>query len=648
VCTYAYAQSFCHLVQDVGTNYEDTIESAGTYYYSAWTFDLPMDVYITSLDPTCSEPPQVWADLTCNPGVYDDPKIQELVQDTAKFGISVPWAMSCETTFEDGHYKHHLQLGKSYRNRLKLFGIDYNVRAYVKVVLPCGGVAHMEQDTSSMACVKDARRLALTDSTRVLANDSLNTYLFPFQDWLDQTDSVAIYWAGTEPAHIWLNANNCEFDIDVLHSWDNFIIPANSEVHLYKSYLQRGIREIQDSTGYLFAKIFSPEEGRIISRTLAPDLKGATLLKYDTPQKITASTDSFYCFPTEWNNVEWVANTRKIVTMYVHSSPEVAPVDSFKFDFRDSLRRVLIWSTPEMKELKAKASGSLLYVRFACSREKFYMTPYSASSCSVSVIRLRPGRTAKISRSQILSLYYADVEGDSLQISCVNDTAMNLQNLFIADTCQFTLRWSTGATKKRCVLYKQTARGGETWTVDSATVAGWKEKRPPVDGFYYVRGTSTGTITLTTTKLAELDPEGDDPIYPEEPVFYFANYADANGEFNWHALKEVDSLWLTDTIVYYGGGINIHSEPEGEGKYFSEFAGIDVNDTVFFTFNPTDSTLLATLVSKYVKPEDDPGTLTGMMNTIQKSTCTKILYHGQIIILRGGNAYTTTGQVIMQ
>ena len=520
MCTYAYAQSFCHLVQDVGTYYEDTIESAGTYYYSAWTFDLPMDVYITSLDPTCSEPPQVWADLTCTPGVYSDPKIQELVQDTAKFGISVPWAMSCETTFEDGHYKHHLQLGKSYRNRLKLFGIDYNVRAYVKVVLPCGGVAHMEQDTSSMACVKDARRLALTDSTRVLANDSLNTYLFPFQDWLDQTDSVAIYWAGTEPAHIWLNANNCEFDIDVLHSWDNFIIPANSEVHLYKSYLQRGIREIQDSTGYLFAKIFSPEEGRIISRTLAPDLKGATLLKYDTPQKITASTDSFYCFPTEWKNVEWVANTRKIVTMYVHTSPEVAPVDSFKFDFRDSLRRVLIWSTPEMKELKAKASGSLLYVRFACSREAFYMTPNSidASSCFVSAIRLHPGKTARISRSQILSLYYADVEGDSLQISCVNDTAMNLQNLFIADTCQFTLRWSTSATKKRCVLYKQTDRGGETWTVDSATVAGWEAKRPPVDGFYYVRGTSTGTITLTTTKPAEQDPEGDDPIYPEDPV----------------------------------------------------------------------------------------------------------------------------------
>jgi hypothetical protein len=38
-CTYTSAQSFCDLVQPVGTYYEDTIESAGTYYYSAMTFD---------------------------------------------------------------------------------------------------------------------------------------------------------------------------------------------------------------------------------------------------------------------------------------------------------------------------------------------------------------------------------------------------------------------------------------------------------------------------------------------------------------------------------------------------------------------------------------------------------------------------------
>ena len=515
-CTYAHAQSFCHLVQDVGTYYEDTIESAGTYYYSAWTFDLPMDVYITSLDASCSEPPQVWADLTCTPGMYDDPKIQELVQDTAKFGVSVPWALGCETTFENGHYTHHLQLGKSYRNRLKLFGIDYNVRAFVKVVVPCAGVAHMEQDTSSQACVKDARRLALTDSTRVLANDSLNTYLFPFQDWLNETDSVAIYWEGTEPAHIWLNANNCEFDIDVLHSWDNFIIPANEEVHLPKSYLELGLTEVQDSTGFIFAKIFSPEEGRLFSRPLVPETRGATLLHYDSIQQVTSNDNAFFCFPISWESVEWIANTRKKVKLFLHTSPETAPIDSFAFDLEDNARRVLIWSKPEMALLKPQANGQLLFVRFQCSTD-FTFTPVSLSELSPCVnkaIRLRPGVSSPCSKNHIYGFYYSDWEGYPMTIQWEAPDVNDLQNLFIADTCEFQLRWSQTSTKRRCVYYFQTVRGGETWTVDNATIAGWKDRVTP-EGYFYVRMTGGGYITFTTNKpeeeeLEDIDPE-DEP-----------------------------------------------------------------------------------------------------------------------------------------
>lgn len=110
-------------------------------------------------------------------------------------------------------------------------------------------------------------------------------------------------------------------------------------------------------------------------------------------------------------------------------------------------------------------------------------------------------------------MYYADIEGYplDLELSCVNNIASNLQNLFIADTCVFALRWDTNATKKRCVYHKQTARGGETWTISSEEIDGWKDKLTPRDGFYYVRTTADGTITITTNKPEELDSEGDDP-----------------------------------------------------------------------------------------------------------------------------------------
>ena len=93
-------------------------------------------------------------------------------------------------------------------------------------------------------------------------------------------------------------------------------------------------------------------------------------------------------------------------------------------------------------------------------------------------------------------------------------------------------------------------------------------------------------------------------VIPEpapEPEKFYAKYAESEG-WNWHLMTEKEGLWLTDTIVYLGGGMNIHNAQEGDGKYFAEIEGVAANDTAYFTFNPADSTLAATLVGKYVAP----------------------------------------------
>ena len=91
-------------------------------------------------------------------------------------------------------------------------------------------------------------------------------------------------------------------------------------------------------------------------------------------------------------------------------------------------------------------------------------------------------------------------------------------------------------------------------------------------------------------------------VIPKPDTKYYAKYADKAGEWNWKLLTEKEGKWLTDTIVYYGGGMNIHSAAEGDGKYFAEIAGVAEKDTAYFTFNPEDSTLVATVVGKYIKP----------------------------------------------
>ena len=91
-------------------------------------------------------------------------------------------------------------------------------------------------------------------------------------------------------------------------------------------------------------------------------------------------------------------------------------------------------------------------------------------------------------------------------------------------------------------------------------------------------------------------------VIPKPDTKYYAKYADKAGEWNWKLLTEKEGNWLTDTIVYYGGGMNIHSAVEGDGKYCAEIAGVAAKDTAYFSFNPEDSTLVATVVGKYIKP----------------------------------------------
>ncbi|MBR6830388.1 MAG: hypothetical protein IKM83_07235, partial [Paludibacteraceae bacterium] len=106
-------------------------------------------------------------------------------------------------------------------------------------------------------------------------------------------------------------------------------------------------------------------------------------------------------------------------------------------------------------------------------------------------------------------------------------------------------------------------------------------------------------------------------VYPEyiEPAKeYYAKYAPA---WEWVKLTEAEGLWLTDTIVYAGIGININDAAADENNMFYSntveeesvrpIAGpaIDVNDTIYFTFNPADSVVTAVMVGKYVAPVEE-------------------------------------------
>ena len=114
-------------------------------------------------------------------------------------------------------------------------------------------------------------------------------------------------------------------------------------------------------------------------------------------------------------------------------------------------------------------------------------------------------------------------------------------------------------------------------------------------------------------------------VYPEyiEPAKeYYATYADA---WTWVKMTEEEGLWLTDTIVYKGIGININDKADDENNMFYSntveeegvrpIAGAEIaeKDTIYFTFNPADSVVTAVMVGKYIAPDPTVAVM-GSMN----------------------------------
>ena len=58
-------------------------------WYSAGSYDLPMNVFFLPDASNSQKKPSVVIDFTCEPGVYDDPKLVEVVKSAAEFGYAL-------------------------------------------------------------------------------------------------------------------------------------------------------------------------------------------------------------------------------------------------------------------------------------------------------------------------------------------------------------------------------------------------------------------------------------------------------------------------------------------------------------------------------------------------------------------------------
>ena len=500
----------CEDAIPVDSTYRGTVDGPCELWYTATTYDLPLHVYFSPDNLNSELSPEVMVDLTCVPGVYDDPKVDSLLTMVSDFGVDFPVELWCDKVIRDGKVEWDLSINQSYRDQLAEFGITYNVQAYVKVKFYESGTIRLTPDTAFTSCMDNAHYILLDDSIDVLAEDTDRSFIVPYSDW--QNDSIRFVWTGEQPAQVFLATTNCDFtpDANNAYVWNHFEVVAETPYKLYSSEMKEAIKN-QQGGGVFYGKIVSTTPGKLVVEKIPMNKpKGdAVLMQYDQAIHVGANDPTLYCFPRTWAATQFIASASAATSVYFSNHPDFTTstedanvLAAYEFDKEDS-QRALYLSNTEVKSLTDNVIDDYVYVRFqAAAATTITPSAWLASRCVVNSVLIHPNKTFTVANNSntIYRFKYDDFAGYGFVLKWAN-TLTDLPT-YVADTCTFGL--TTGDLH---VIEYANIRKGKQWTVEPETYSAWAS-RVDAEGYLYVRFDSkrAGNVTFVCEKPVELEP----------------------------------------------------------------------------------------------------------------------------------------------
>ena len=500
----------CEDAIPVDSTYRGTVDGPCELWYTATTYDLPLHVYFSPDNLNSELSPEVMVDLTCVPGVYDDPKVDSLLTMVSDFGVDFPVELWCDKVIRDGKVEWDLSINQSYRDQLAEFGITYNVQAYVKVKFYEGGTIRLTPDTAFTSCMDNAHYILLDDSIDILAEDADRSFIVPYSEW--QNDSIRFVWTGDQPAQVFLATTNCDFtpDANNAYVWNHFEVVAETPYKLYSSEMKEAIKN-QQGGGVFYGKIVSTTPGKLVVEKIPMNKpKGdAVLMQYDQAIQVGANDPTLYCFPRTWAATQFIASASAATSVYFSNHPDFTTstedanvLAAYEFDKEDG-QRVLYLSNTEVKSLTDNVIDDYVYVRFqAAAATTITPSAWLASRCVVNSVLIHPNKTFTIANNSntIYRFKYDDFAGYGFVLKWAN-TLTDLPT-YVADTCTFGL--TTGDPH---VIEYANIRKGKQWTVEPETYSAWAS-RVDAEGYLYVRFNSkrAGNVTFVCEKPVELEP----------------------------------------------------------------------------------------------------------------------------------------------
>lgn len=640
-CGVAQAQDglSCENAIPVDTSFVGSVPAAGTYYYMASTYDLPMTCYFYPEHPIESAP-KIYVDFTCTPGVYDDPNIVEMLKAGTGWGISLPLIITFTDEYDADYNKYYsLTIGSSYRELMAMYNITYNVQAYVRVEAPCAGEIRMAPDTTFKSCVENSEWLTLPDTIITGLQHENDSYVLPFADW--QNDSIQFRWTGTEPITIWIG-ETCDFDFKTTGSncaLDMFeLYPDAGNGENIRVFTKQNIADYISAFGVggvYYLRTVCAEDGELIveKKPVSEEMQKAQALALEQSTTVAANNvEQVYYFPKEWanNNIVWTSSSDYQVTAYFSSNVTFAadendPYVCAVYKFTPTAEgRELALSKKQMKAICDNVTGDNVFVKFVAA-QKTIITPvlWSAGPCVESVDEIYVNDSVRLQRNASSTAWRINIAQWAEQDVKLYWKGTSSIKMFLGDTCKgFTLN----KTNVHVKLYKEVSINNDG---SRDTVLFTKEELSAVaqyadgDGFLYFRfNNSAAGALIAKANVNEPEP----PVDPEpemakplvfnqtvdvladdiEHVYYFTkDWANLSVEFEANSADSITAYFGTtadfsifshdaEYVAAYPFYVeNNQSRLQLSAKQMSTLLSSNNTDTlfvVFYSYNATQVT----------------------------------------------------------
>ena len=401
--------SSCENPIPVDKNYRGTVDGPCEVWYTAWTYDLPLHVYFSPVSDNSTWGPEVQIDFTCEEGVYDDPKLDSLINMVGDYNVSFPIELLCDQVVRNGRTEWDLSVAKSYREQLAEFGVPYNVQAFIKVVYFEGGTISLTPDTAFSSCMESAEFIALDDTIAIEANDIERVFVVSYSEWCE--DSIQFVWTGDAPAKVYLAVQDCEFEPTSPYIWATYDVTNDTPYKVQSQEMKDALKN-HASGGLYYAKVVSSSTGKLLVEKIPMKAAqgGAQVLSYGNVVQV--NEDALYCFPKDWTSTQFVAETAQPVTFYISNTSDFTASEADENVLASYTaemiygNRVVYLSSVEIADLAAKATDEYLYVRVSCpASTNVEVDEWTTSSCAEESYLIETNKAMRLTTNTSYKVY---------------------------------------------------------------------------------------------------------------------------------------------------------------------------------------------------------------------------------------------------